>query len=455
MRSTSCQVHFSPHPEPVVHISNSLLRTLKLLGRKKINVKLGKASITAAIKPIRREGKHLYLSSGLRNSFPIPKANTSALLRADDDELQLGPLIGILTDFDPAKSSNPFAGRGYIRQIMRIGEKKAYFFAFTPRDIQWQQRKVNGYFLNAQGSYYRQLVPLPDVVYNRLPNRQAESQQPLITLREKFVRQRIPFFNWSFFDKSDVYNLLDQDADAMQHLPESVPHPKPEKMKAMLEKYQFVYYKPSGGSLGNGIYRLTYHPERGYFARYRNKGSNVLLRFTHFSSLMKMLQTRHGNNLSNYVCQQGIRLIEIDNCPIDFRFHMHKNGQNDWVPVGIGAKKAGRGSVTTHIKNGGQLLTPEHALSHTFGSRADDILEKAKKISIRLCNAIERNYEHQLGELGLDIGIDKDGDIWMFEANAKPGRSIFAHPDLKAQGTASLSHIVEHCLFLARFRGRD
>ena len=232
-------------------------------------------------------------------------------------------------------------------------------------------------------------------------------------------------------------------------------NPSPDKIKELLEKHQFVYYKPTAGSLGSGIYRLTYSPKRGYFARYRRGGSNVLLRFSNFSSLMRMLNGRHGSALSRYVIQQGVRLVEIDGCPIDFRFHMHKNGKNEWIAAGIGAKKAGRGSVTTHIKNGGSLMTPEQALGRAFGDKADEVLEQAKKAAVRLSEAIERNYPHTLGELGLDIGIDKDGEVWMFEANAKPGRSIFKHPALKAQGRASMEYILEHCLYLSRFRRRD
>lgn len=110
-------------------------------------------------------------------------------------------------------------------------------------------------------------------------------------------------------------------------------------MREMLDHHHFVYYKPSAGSLGHGIYRLTYLPKKGYFARYRRGGKNVLLRFTTFEALMRMLRSRHGQNLQNYIVQQGIRLIEIDGCPIDFRFHMHKNGSNQWIVVGIGAKK--------------------------------------------------------------------------------------------------------------------
>lgn len=118
-------------------------------------------------------------------------------------------------------------------------------------------------------------------------------------------------------------------------------------------------------------------------------------------------------------------------------------------------KKAGRGSVTTHVKNGGSLMTPQQALSRTFGSEAADVLDKAKQVAINLSEAIERNYPHRLGELGLDIGIDKNSEIWMFEANAKPGRSIFKHPSLKSEGRASLDYIIEHCLYLSKFQGGD
>src|SRR5690606_12267083 len=153
---------------------------------------------------------------------------------------------------------------------------------------------------------------------------------------------------------------------------------------------------------------------------YRRGSENVLVRYSNFQSMMRMLQARLGSRMSSYVAQQGIRLIELDRCPIDFRFHMHKHGSNHWIAAGIGAKKAGRGSVTTHVKNGGSLLTPDQALGRTFGNNASFVLEKAKQVAVKLAEAIERNYPHRLGELGLDIGIDKSGEVWMFEANAKP-----------------------------------
>ncbi|OBR62946.1 hypothetical protein A7K91_09520 [Paenibacillus oryzae] len=454
MSLTTCNVHFSQQSDKVVYLSRPLIQQLRLSGKGSIQLKLGNEVLTATIKPLKRSGNHLYLSAGVRQSIRVPKSGNIYLLSNDQDEIKLGPLVGILTDSIRSGESYPFGTRsGFIKQVLRTGDRKAYMFGFTPGDINWQQETVNGYFLNAQGNWYRKVVPLPDVVYNRLPNRKAETSSYISAVRERFVKRQIPLFNWSFLNKADVYRLLDNDPEALLHLPESVSNPTPAKIKEMLDKYQFLYYKPGGGSLGIGIYRLTHHPRRGYFARYRRGSENVLVRYSSFQSLMRMLQARLGSRMSQYVAQQGIRLVEIDGCPLDFRFHMHKNGSNQWVPAGIGAKKAGRGSVTTHIKSGGSLMTPEHALSRTFGDGAGAILQKAKAVAVKLSESIERNYPHRLGELGLDIGIDKSGNVWMFEANAKPGRSIFKHPALRSEGKASVSYILEHCLFLSRFQG--
>lgn len=454
MSLTTCNVHFSQQSDKVVYLSRPLIQQLRLTGKASVQLKLGNEVLTAAVKPLKRSGNHLYLSAGVRQSIRVPKSGNIYVLSNDNGEIKLGPLVGILTDSIHGGESYPFGTRsGFIKQVLRTGDRKAYMFGFTPGDINWQSGMVNGYFLNAQGGWYRKVVPLPDVVYNRLPNRKAETSSYISAVRERFVKRQIPLFNWSFLNKADVYRLLDNDPEALLHLPESVSNPTSAKIKEMLEKYQFLYYKPGGGSLGIGIYRLTFHPKRGYFARYRRGSENVLVRYSSFQSLMRMLQARLGSRMNQYVAQQGIRLVEIDNCPLDFRFHMHKNGSNQWVTAGIGAKKAGRGSVTTHIKSGGSLMTPEHALSRAFGDNSESILQKAKAVAVKLSEAIERNYPHRLGELGLDIGIDKTGNVWMFEANAKPGRSIFKHPALRSEGKASVSYILEHCLYLSRFQG--
>lgn len=456
MSLTYCNIHFTQHPEKVLYVSGELMKSLNLSSKTPVHLRLGADSMPVSVKRIRKSGKHLYLASGVRRNINIPKAGRVLVRSPRQDELQIGPLIGVLSDGPTSSLTNPFGSRtDFIKQLLREGSNKSYIFAFTPRDINWQQETVYGYFLSDAGRFIRKRVSLPDVVYNRLPSRRAETTSSINQLRDRFIRRQIPFFNWSFFNKSDIYKLLEHDTNVNKYVPESYMNPSPAQIKEMLARHSLVYYKPTAGSLGKGIYRLSQLPKRGYLARYRKSGGNALLRFNSFGSLMRTLQARHGRSLQSYVIQQGIHLIEIDGCPIDFRFHMHKNGNNQWVVVGIGAKKAGKGSVTTHLKNGGSLLTPEQALSRTFGSRANEVLTNAKQVAINLSQALEHHHQHLIGEIGFDIGIDTDEKIWMFEANAKPGRSIFRHPSLRAEGKASIEHILEHCLYLSKFRRRD
>lgn len=452
MSLTTCTIHATKRQERAVFVSGELARTLRLNGVRNVKLQLGSKSATAPLKLVKKAGQHLYLPLMLINAIKLPHTGMCSVSVAEKNELRIGPLVGVMTAaFGDAES--PFGTRtSFMRQIVEAGEGTTIPFVFTPRDVNWQQATVVGYFLKPSGAWTRKIVPLPDIIYNRMPSRQAEKGISLSAVKERFVKLGVPLFNWSFFDKWDVYDLL-RDDEAFQFVPESYINPSSEQIKNMLEKHRFIYLKPTGGSLGIGIYRLTYTPKRGYFARYRKNDKNVLIRFDKFDGLMNMLGTSRGR-LHNYVAQQGIRLIEIDNCPIDFRFHMTKNGSNNWVVAAIGAKKAGRGSVTTHIRNGGQLLTPEQVMRQIYGARGEQVLQKAKESAIKLAEAIERHHHHRLGEIGFDIGIDQSEQVWMFEANAKPGRSIFKHPALKIADRESLENIFDYCLYASRFRAR-
>ncbi|TCZ75322.1 YheC/YheD family protein [Paenibacillus albiflavus] len=452
MSLTTCILHSTKDIKKTVFFSNELARALQLTKSKTILLRVGSKSVSVPLKFSKRAGQHLFIPASVISNLRIPRLGTCMIKSTNGKEIQLGPVIGVLTTI-ASHSGNPFGARtSFIKQILRTGQNKSFFIAFGPHDVNWQEETVNAYILTTGGRFIRKVVPVPDVVYNRIASRKVESQAITRDFKESFVRRNIPLFNWSFFDKSDVYNLLKHD-ETFTHVPESITNPTSTKLKEMLKTYRFVYLKPTAGSLGFGIYRITYHPGKGYFIRYRNHGKNILLRYSNFDGILKMLRMNHGG-MNRYIAQQGIRLIEIDHCPIDFRFHMTKNANNRWEVAAIGAKKAGRGSVTTHIRTGGSLFSPEQVLKEVFGSRADVVLSSTKETVIRLAEAIERNYPHRLGELGFDIGIDQNEKIWMFEANSKPGRTIFKHPSLKEQEKVSLENIYEHCLFLSRFRAR-
>lgn len=454
MSLTSCTIRVTRHSSQTVFATGELLKSLGITSRRSLILSLGSKSAEVRVRKLNRSGNILFLPQTIAMKLRLPHTGKCLAVTRGIREVRLGPLIGLLTTV--SRSAKPFGSRnGLMKQFIYSGKNKSFYFAFSPKDVNWEDETIIGFFPKDNGTWYRKRVPFPDVIYNRLPSRRAEKLVSINNFKGNFVRQGIPIFNWSFFEKWDVYKLLQNDT-VYKYVPESAINPTSKQIREMLEKYNFIYLKPTGGSLGFGIYRLTYHPRRGYFARYRSSGKNILVRYSRFDDLMRMLRRHTKGRMEHYVVQQGIRLVELDSCPIDFRFHMTKNGKNKWVVSAIGAKKAGRGSVTTHIRTGGQLMTPEQVLSTVFGSRATAVLQNAKETAVDLAEAIERNHPHTLGELGLDIGIDKSEKIWMFEANSKPGRSIFKHPSLRVQGRDALSNLFEHCLYLSKFRsGRD
>lgn len=437
-------------PGKIIYLTKDLARSLNLEYTNKITLCLGSRKILTQVKWLSKSGPYLYITSSLLSQLNFPQLGSSLTLYHSGNELHIGPLIGILTEIRPVGPAIIGTHHELVQSFLKTGAGASLCFAFSPHDVNWSQETVSGSFLIEDGSWVRRTVPLPDVVYNRLPSRRTEKLAAIKALKQNFISKDIPLFNWAYFDKSEIYKLL-EGTDVAQYVPESYTDPSSVQIKSMLKKYSFLYLKPTGGSLGIGIYRITFNPSRGYYARFRQGGQNVLLHFRDFESLMQYLRSKNGG-LVRYIAQQGISLIEMDGCPIDFRIHLNKNKEDKWIVAGFGAKKAGKGSVTTHVRTGGRLLTPERVFREQYGSSADSMLAQVKETAILLADSIQSKSGYLLGELGLDIGMDKNSKIWMFEANSKPGRSIYKHPMLASQGKVTMQHLHDYCLYLSEFR---
>ena len=235
-------------------------------------------------------------------------------------------------------------------------------------------------------------------------------------------------------------------------MPETLLAPTLQELKSMLDEYQMVYLKPSGGSLGLGIFRITHHPGKGYYCRFHKDNKNVLHLFRSLEALIRhYFGSLHSPRFKKYLVQQGIRLIRYNNRPVDFRVHMHKDGTGNWNVVAIGSKAAGFGSVTTHVRTGGSIISTDQLLTKTFRQHAWEVKKIIVRSAILIAQTLEEKIDGPLGELGLDMGVDRNGRVWLFEVNAKPGRHIFLHPSLRKAGRKSAKYITDYCLNLTNF----
>ncbi len=399
--------------------------------------------------------KIIYITSKLKEQLLLPYSK-NIILQKMDNGLRLGPLIGILTtDLTGNKFSNPVTREKHPFSLFFKGLLApepfypAYYFVFTPNHVNWQSKTIKGYFYKAntkQKSWELISIPFPDVVYNRIPNRTIENKESIAYFKQEYLVQGGKLFNSNFFNKWDMHKILEENEQIKQFIPDTYINPSLTIFEEMLEKHPIVYLKPSNGSLGLGVYRIE-RRSNDYLVHYRHGNQNKTLTFKKIKSIYQYIFTR--KKTLRYLLQQGIDLIDYQQNPVDFRVHLNKNIANEWQVVALGAKVAGKGSVTTHLRTGGKLIDAQQFLEAKYNKQAISMQNAIYTASIQIAKTVENYLGQPLGELGLDIGIDKNNQIWLFEVNSKPGRSIFKHPSLKAASMESSKRLLEYSIYLA------
>lgn len=427
-----------------VYIPNEAIPNTSLskiaFGSKSIETKID-------IQPNNRE--LISLSKDIAEQLKLPDLKVPLHIFNDDETLFIGPLVGIFTS-----GFTPF-------QMRPIGERSLFFakllsvkkavgampFVFGEQHIDWEQGLINGLFYH-DNRWKTFEVPFPNVIYDRLPNRKSERKAEQKNIKERLQSEYlIPWYNPGFFNKLDIFDRLIQDDAIAKFLPETHPFVSFSEIERMLSEYGHVYMKPINGSLGLGIHQILYDKANGYyFCRFRSReGENKLLKYNSLEGLMNHVFS--GKKLNRMLIQQGIHLLRKDQRPIDFRVHTNKNNYGDWVVTAIAAKVAGAGSVTTHVKSGGVIQT----MAEVFPSLEEQRLAETKlaDAALLLSKALEENMEGIIGEIGFDLGLDRQGNVWLFEANSKPGRSIFKHPELKEFDFLTRKLSLSFAVFLA------
>ncbi|MBO9128750.1 YheC/YheD family protein [Bacillus sp. 165] len=364
-----------------------------------------------------------------------------------DDTIFLGPLIGIFTAGFTESYLRPLGERSmFFANLLTANQSfKAFIFVFGSHNINWQEGTITGYFYN-ENRWCQYDVPFPHVVYDRLPNRKTENHRAIARVKDRLQTEYlIPWFNPGFFNKWEIYKLLKNEQAVASYLPETHRFTNFETIEIMLSKYGHVYVKPMDGSLGSSIYQIFYSFEENvYYCRYRDNDENKLRKY---QTLEKLINHLLGDrDLETFIVQQGIALKRVNQQPVDFRIHTNKNIQGNWQLSAIAAKIAGQGSMTTHINNGGDVKTLEEIFPDY--TEREQVRENLVKATLLLSECIDRQIEGYIGEIGFDIGLDKNGKVWLFEANSKPGRSIFDYPKLKDSDRLTKELFFAYALYL-------
>ncbi|MFK9094181.1 YheC/YheD family protein [Bacillus salipaludis] len=398
--------------------------------KKMKRIAFGSKSMEVEFLPHPDQNDRIVISRKIQEAIQFPPFTIPLHAFLENEILYIGPLVGIFTAGFTSFPQQPIGERTlFFSKLLSVNKSVgALPFVFGEHHIDWEQGTIEGCFFHDH-AWQTVEVPFPNVIYDRLPNRKSEGNPKLIKIRERLQKEYlIPWYNPGFFNKLDIYERLQQDASVTHYLPETYPFTSFSSIETMLSKYGHIFIKPKNGSLGLGVHQVIYDKySDDYYCRFQDKCEVNRLR--KYSTLERLFQSVFANqSLDRMLVQQGIHLIRNEQRAVDFRVHTNKDDLGKWHVTAIAAKIAGQGSVTTHARSGGDIKT----INEIFPKEECDLFtEKLSNAALLLSTALDTNIEGIIGEIGFDLGIDRNGDVWLFEANSKPGRSIFSHPELK------------------------
>ncbi len=206
-----------------------------------------------------------------------------------------------------------------------------------------------------------------------------------------------------------------------------------------LTKYKKIIVKPSIGARGLGIYQIS-----GTFDRYilrDNKKTHKLDRH----NLKKIVDDFIDKG---YLVQPYMECRTSMDEPFDFRIHIQKDGQGAWQITRMYARIGAKGSVLSNISQGGLSCDIDYFLKVEYGERASYWKDKLETLSFDIAKHIEEIYMQSFDEFGIDLAIDKDENIWLYEVNSGPQTKY--HEPQRAR------HIIAYARYIAKnYKGNN
>lgn len=413
-----------------ISISRNLVNKLGIDVQPSITVRVGSLKVKSKF-IIYDNGKKGYaLSPELVQALHIKKYKGMKIrYQAEEKMLHLGPTIGILATLIPGSNREELDPRSLQAELIYLSIVSKTFpgqvYIFTPGSINWANHTCRGYVYHQlsqhRGRWESSIYPLPDVVYDRIHSRSAEARNNVQYAKNRLMKlPYLHYFNPHYLNKWNVHQILLTDPMLIDYLPETRQLDN-SSLEEMLKKYRVLYMKPSNGSLGKGIIKVN--DDKGHLKYIAYKSRRIRSQASNPAELMR--KTKKQRDERHYIVQQGLDLAKYKGSPFDLRIIYQKNGRGEWQISKKFCRIAPQGSSISNLSSGGRVEKNSKVLQHLF--KKEDLI-KSKNEEIRLlCKMVASTLEtvsnSTFGELGMDIGIDRKGHLYLIEVNSKPRKT--------------------------------
>jgi hypothetical protein len=331
------------------------------------------------------------------------------------------PIIAVLTEVYEKEGENPSFKNihTFCEELNEYVTKSGgFFYVFTLRNT--SKEAFTGFYFDGK-HWQKARLPLPDFVYNRIHARGTEVSKRFEAFMELAKEFNIKIFNQRFLSKWEVHNWLSQRKHLHAFLPETYLY-KEALLSELLKNYNDLYLKPLNGSQGKGIYWI--HNNQGtLLLAYSGKEGMKLQHYTNIEELSAVLAQQIGTK--PHLVQQGIDLFKWEENRLDFRVLCHRTNNQEWKVTSVVARSSAEGHFASNLALGGKLLRPHQVLTSFFGKEFATIkLSLMKELALEGADCVSRHVSGLMVELGVDIGIDVTGNLWLIEINSKPSKNL-------------------------------
>jgi hypothetical protein len=337
------------------------------------------------------------------------------------------PLLGILV----AKRNSK---KRILKLYQRYHNVNLKLYTFTPADILWEEQSIAGLSL-VNGIWKQSWIPFPHVVYNRCFNKRSITIQRL----EKVIGRNRCFNRINFFNKWDIYNILKQ-SKLKSYLPDTFLYNKVNVLE-LLEKYRIIYIKPTYGAKGESVYRVELKDNRDIHISLHSLAPRYICRQS--EGIQKKLDELFGQK--KYLVQQGIRISQLGDQYFDIRVLVQKDIVGEWTVSAITCRAAYKHYYNTSICE--TIYDADEILPRLFSpDQVNEIRRSLYKVSVTAAQQAE-SYLGLLGELSVDLVLDKQRKLWIIELNGQPQKNIYK--DLTCYKRKIYSRPIEFAYYLS------
>lgn len=282
-----------------------------------------------------------------------------------------------------------------------------YYFSFN--NVDFNAQKIDGWVYH-HGEWAQIVMDFPTVIINCC-NPKTEKQSAIL----RKLKEYAIFTSYPVGNKLKVYKKVLKAKEFSSYLIPSSKLNYPSEFITFLQEHVRAVIKPLSGNQGKKVLFIEKLHEPQLYKLTDGQKVNILNQ-KELEELIKVLVLEQ-----KYLLQPFIECKTKAGLTYDFRMHVQKNGRGLWEITLIYPRISGNAKLISNISSGGYRGDLEPFLLDEFEEESERIKDVLEQFALSFSAHFDTLYEHSFDELGIDVGIDSQQRLWIFEVNWRPG----------------------------------